>query len=276
MLNQKLFTIGEISKICKIPISTLRFYDEIGIINAEKVDVNSGYRYYSSEALILIPILKYYKYYNFKLDEIHELLKRGDLEPLQNLLDDKINRFSNEISLLKAKRDSLTSWYNLITEAKGVLTQDISAFHLNFLPEIQVVSYQPRLYEKDTLKHLLVNADFTNCFEYEKAITCGPLYIEFQSTTNRLAGDYRGCTLNIQIHKYTPKTVRTILGCSAICGYHKGLHKNIADTYSALNIWANEHNFKVNGCSIERYIIDYWSTNIEELFVTEIILPLKK
>ncbi|UYO63225.1 MerR family transcriptional regulator [Acetobacterium wieringae] len=279
MSKQKLFTIGEISKICKIPISTLRFYDQIGVITAEKVDANNGYRYYSSETLILVPILKYYKEYNFKLNEIHNLLKRGDLEVLQNLFSDKINRFNDEISLLQAERDSLTSWYDLITEANGVLIQKNSSFQLKYLPEIQVISYQPKIFVKDTLKHLLVSADFTNCFEYENVITYGPLYIEYQSTENRLAGDYRECTLNIQIHKYTHETVRrvkSILGYAAICGYHKGTHENIDDTYSELKEWANENNYQLNGRSIERYVIDYWSTNIQEQFVTEIILPINE
>ena len=38
------YQIGEISKLCNIPIKTLRYYNEIGLLIPEKTDSDSGYR----------------------------------------------------------------------------------------------------------------------------------------------------------------------------------------------------------------------------------------
>ena len=46
-----MLSIGEFSKICKVSTKTLRYYDEIGLINPSKINQENGYRYYSIEQL---------------------------------------------------------------------------------------------------------------------------------------------------------------------------------------------------------------------------------
>lgn len=52
------YQIGEISKLCNIPIKTLRYYNEIGLLIPEKTDLDSGYRYYSHKQLVLVLVIK--------------------------------------------------------------------------------------------------------------------------------------------------------------------------------------------------------------------------
>jgi DNA-binding transcriptional MerR regulator len=40
-------SIGEFSKICEVSTKTLRCYDAIGLLNADEINIESGYRYYS-------------------------------------------------------------------------------------------------------------------------------------------------------------------------------------------------------------------------------------
>ena len=42
---------GQFSKINKVTIKTLRYYDEMGILKPSFVDQENGYRYYTSEQL---------------------------------------------------------------------------------------------------------------------------------------------------------------------------------------------------------------------------------
>ncbi|TDX96666.1 UNVERIFIED_CONTAM: MerR-like DNA binding protein [Lysinibacillus xylanilyticus] len=46
-----MLSIGEFSKICGVSTKTLRYYDEIGLINPDEINAESGYRYYSIEQL---------------------------------------------------------------------------------------------------------------------------------------------------------------------------------------------------------------------------------
>jgi DNA-binding transcriptional MerR regulator len=41
--------IGDFSKLSRVPIKTLRYYDEIGLLTPDKVDEFTGYRHYSHE-----------------------------------------------------------------------------------------------------------------------------------------------------------------------------------------------------------------------------------
>lgn len=41
--------IGELAKICRVSVQTLRYYDKIGLLCADRVDTDSGYRYYAPE-----------------------------------------------------------------------------------------------------------------------------------------------------------------------------------------------------------------------------------
>jgi DNA-binding transcriptional MerR regulator len=46
-----MYKIGLFSKINKITVKTLRHYDEIGLLKPAHIDIETGYRYYSSEQL---------------------------------------------------------------------------------------------------------------------------------------------------------------------------------------------------------------------------------
>ncbi|AZV42873.1 hypothetical protein BAOM_2264 [Peribacillus asahii] len=46
------FTIGEVSKLFKVKIATLRYYDEIGLLRPEFIDEKNNYRYYSTQQTV--------------------------------------------------------------------------------------------------------------------------------------------------------------------------------------------------------------------------------
>ncbi|MBQ6701164.1 MAG: MerR family DNA-binding transcriptional regulator, partial [Oscillospiraceae bacterium] len=46
-MKNELLSIGEMAKINNISISTLRLYDEIGLIKPCHIDAESRYRYYN-------------------------------------------------------------------------------------------------------------------------------------------------------------------------------------------------------------------------------------
>ncbi len=48
---KELFSIGEMAKLFNMRVGTLRYYDEINILKPEKIDDETGYRYYSLSSL---------------------------------------------------------------------------------------------------------------------------------------------------------------------------------------------------------------------------------
>lgn len=50
-------SIGAFSRRCRLPVSTLRYYHEIGVLAPARVDASSGYRYYRSAQLELAELV---------------------------------------------------------------------------------------------------------------------------------------------------------------------------------------------------------------------------
>ena len=115
------YSIGEISRLCYVPISKLRYWDESGVIKPCFVDEESGYRYYDNETLLLISVLKYYQSCGFKLREIKTLLQRMDLDHLEQLFDQHITVLNRQILGLTMQRDSILAWRDLIREDRAAM-----------------------------------------------------------------------------------------------------------------------------------------------------------
>jgi len=73
-MQDELFSIGVLSKVSKISVDTIRYYDSIGLLTPAYVCSESKYRYYNeSQAEILAKILEW-KSYGCSLSEIKILV----------------------------------------------------------------------------------------------------------------------------------------------------------------------------------------------------------
>ena len=64
--------IGEFSKLTGLSIRTLRYYNDIGILVPEEVDIFTGYRYYGEKNLRDAKIISEMKEAGFSLEEIRD------------------------------------------------------------------------------------------------------------------------------------------------------------------------------------------------------------
>lgn len=81
-MDKKFYTIGKICKKAGITISTLRFYESLGIIKPAYINENTGYRYYSLEHFGEIEIIKMCKKLDFPLKKIKEMQENQDINEL--------------------------------------------------------------------------------------------------------------------------------------------------------------------------------------------------
>ena len=79
--------IGEFSKLSRISIRMLRYYDEMGLLVPETIDSFTGYRYYSEAQLFTAGRITALRDMGFKLCDTAELLKHWeDRETLEQHL----------------------------------------------------------------------------------------------------------------------------------------------------------------------------------------------
>ncbi|MBQ9745811.1 MAG: MerR family transcriptional regulator [Clostridia bacterium] len=90
--------IGELSKICNVSASTLRFYDAAGVLCPDYIDEESGYRYYSEEKVQTFRKIETLKEMNFSLDEIKQILDSSESD---NLYVKKIHELAAKITDMK-------------------------------------------------------------------------------------------------------------------------------------------------------------------------------
>ena len=97
-MEQKFFSIGEVSKICNVSRKALRYYDQIGLISPDYINEENGYRYYSEDTLLYVPVLKYYKQMGFKLEEMQGLLDDVDFAGIRKWFPEKIRELISPCS----------------------------------------------------------------------------------------------------------------------------------------------------------------------------------
>lgn len=70
--GEYMYKIGEFSKLTNLSIRTLRYYNDIGLLIPEEVDIYTGYRYYGDNNLYQVKVIELLKNAGFTLEEIIE------------------------------------------------------------------------------------------------------------------------------------------------------------------------------------------------------------
>lgn len=82
-----MFKIGEFSKLSQIPIKTLRYYHELGLLSPAEIDTFTGYRYYTASQLPRLNRILALKELGFSLEQIRQVLEeRVTVEQLRGML----------------------------------------------------------------------------------------------------------------------------------------------------------------------------------------------
>lgn len=69
-----MFKIGDFSRLARVSVRMLRYYDEEGLFHPHRVDEATGYRYYRASQLDEVAAILRYRDMGFQIAEIRELL----------------------------------------------------------------------------------------------------------------------------------------------------------------------------------------------------------
>lgn len=101
--------IGQLSQLSNVPKSTIRFYEQKGLMPAAK-RTSSGYRIYDQEALNQLQLIKFSQSLGFALDELPKLVDNNgnwDHEIIISRLQEKQQETRQLISQLNSKQRKL-------------------------------------------------------------------------------------------------------------------------------------------------------------------------
>ncbi len=118
------YSIGEMSKLFGIPVTTLRHYHNKGIFKAFYIDEESGYRYYSSEQFELLNNILNLRHSKVPLEKIKEYTEKGDLCSLKSLFQDQRTELRRRIEELERAERSVEERLKYIDEVEGIESFD--------------------------------------------------------------------------------------------------------------------------------------------------------
>ena len=104
-----MYKIGELSRLCQLPVKTLRYYDSIGLLVPDEIDRFTGYRYYSAAKIAACNRIVALKELGFSLDEIRVYLHSESAEHLALLLDVKLAELRTALAKTEAQLKQLTA-----------------------------------------------------------------------------------------------------------------------------------------------------------------------
>ncbi len=274
MKEKKLYSIGEVSKICNISTKALRFYDKIGIISPDMICKENSYRYYNKDTLLTVPVVKYYKQMGFKLEEMQGLVEGNTYYYLEQNFRNKIDQLCLQEQQIHNSYIAVKDWYELIQEAKLVLQNDVHDVAVKY---IQPATYCGMEQNFDyNYMESIINIEWTNHLESAENEITGPVILKFDSFEKKMTGACNRTRIMQQaIHPCKNCLNRQIFGgFMAASVYHIGNHETIDEEYEKILNWAAKKGYKCGKESFERYVVDYWTTRKRAEFVTEVIVPI--
>lgn len=86
MDRKGLFSIGEVSKLFHISVSSLRHYENVGLLHPEYTSPDTGYRYYGTKQFEVLNTIRYLRALDMPLAEIEDFLKNKDISNIEEKL----------------------------------------------------------------------------------------------------------------------------------------------------------------------------------------------
>ena len=149
-----MFKISEFSRLSRIPLQTLRYYDQLGILKPAMTDESTGYRYYYAEQLLEINRIVIYKELGFTLQQIARLLHEDiSTEQIRGMLRLKESEIARRLDMERSRlvrvkeRMRLLEREGKVNNKQEVVLKRVEAMHMITYASQGTVEDIPSLFE---------------------------------------------------------------------------------------------------------------------------------
>jgi DNA-binding transcriptional MerR regulator len=151
------FKIGEMAKVNRVTIQTLRHYDNIGLLKPSMVDKDTGYRYYHINQCAKLDLINYMKLLGMSLDQIKKLFEKNNPELIIENLDEQLKWIEeNKKKLEIMERGAMRFRENLREYSRNLEDESVSIVEFT---ERRIFCYDSgiNIYEKgiETYEYIL-------------------------------------------------------------------------------------------------------------------------
>lgn len=273
MDRKNLFPIGEVSKLFHISVSSLRHYENIGLLTPEHVSPDSGYRYYGTEQFEVLNTIRYLRALDMPLTEIEDFLKNKDIDRIEEKLRQQkqaVLKKQQELKRIEQKIDHRLNW---LMDAQSTF---LDVVLLVSLPAYRIVWVDDPL-KIDGSADMEAPIRKLDQSGAEAVVFLGKvgLGISVEHLQKVETNRYDGIFLILdQEDIYTGETLE-LPETLCVRLRFRGSHAEAPTQYQKLLDYIDKHKMQIVGFSREVTLIDYGITNDTEKFVTEICIPVK-
>lgn len=273
MDRKGLFSIGEVSKLFHISVSSLRHYENVGLLHPEYTSPDTGYRYYGTEQFEVLNTIRYLRALDMPLAEIEDFLKNKDISSIEEKLMQQKKIVLEKQQELKRVEQKINHRLNVLSEAQNTPLDTVTLVQL---PASRVVWVETPLKIEDSqdMEAPIRKLDQSKA---EAVVFLGKVGLGISSEHLQTAEyqKYDGIFLILDdedIYDGETMPVEESL-CVRLC--FRGSHAEAPEQYKKLLDYIKKHQMQIVGFSREITLIDYGITNDPEKFVTEICIPVK-
>lgn len=266
-----MLSIGQMSKVCGISVKTLRYYDKIGLLKPEKIDVFTNYRYYEDSQIGTMLLIGRLKRYGFSLLEIHNLLMIHDERQLQTELSRQQLRLERQMDHL-----SVTIREIGLHRKDFERTGDIMSYQNQYKVEVKESEEQILLTKRAKMSVEELGSWYGKIFEKiarERLTPNGVVMAIYHDQEFDPA--YSDIEVAVGIME-RQKAERILPARLCAVTVHKGPYSALPDAYGAIVSWINANGWQMDGMPYEIYRKSHMDNLPPEEWETEIFFPVKK
>ena len=273
MKQKGLFSIGEVSKLFHISVSSLRHYENVGLLHPEYISPDTRYRYYGAEQFEVLNTIRYLRVLDIPLAEIEDFLKNKDISNIKEKMLQQKKIVLKKQQELKRIEQKIDHRLNCFSEAQR-MPLDVVTFVR--LPACRIVWVDAplKVTGSQDLEAPIRQLDQSQA---EAVVFLGKVGLGI-SAKHLQAAEYKkydGIFLILDDEDiYDGKTIPMAETLCVRLGF-RGSHAEAPMQYKKILDYIKKHQMHIAGFSREITLIDYGITNDPEKFVTEICIPVK-
>lgn len=269
----KLFQIGDVAKLFHLSVSSLRHYEQAGLLKPQFIDPDTGYRYYSTRQFEVLNTIRYLRVLDMPLPEIADFLQNRDVEKIEEKLRQQKEAVIQKQQQLQRIERKIDHRLRQLHEAQ---TARLDAIEYIQSPPCRIVWMQ------DSLKihgFLDMEAHIRKLEKTQKetVVFLGKVGVGISAKHlyDGVFEQYDGIFLALDEEDNFDGEIMELPEALCAVVRFRGSHTEAPEQYRRLMDDIRQNGLHITGFSREITMIDYGITNDTSKFVTEIRIPCK-
>ena len=268
--------IGDFSKLSRVPVKTLRYYDEMGLLKPVEVDAFTGYRLYEYSQLPVLNRILALKELGFSLEEIGRLLNDDlSVEQMRGMLKLREAEARQQVQQEAERLERIEARLRQIEQEKIMSKYDVV---IKSADEIKVASVRDTVPTPPEQGPLWQELDgYLAMQRIHPSGACFTLY--YDDEFKERDWEVEVCEpIDVDLGESQRIKVRVLPPIDSLaCTIHHGPFVTINEAYNAIGQWITDNGYRITGPCREIYLEPPENNSqTDPDTVTEIQFPVEK